>query len=102
MGAEKEPSFWNISKELNDPPAPANRMKLHNNLRIDATVKQKKHRRDLQTREMKVKPFTNIRPAGPDAAPQPQTTYSLANCDQYITPDCLRALYNFANGTLAV
>ncbi|KAE9370750.1 subtilisin-like protein [Stipitochalara longipes BDJ] len=70
-------------------------------IHFDATVKQKKHRRDLQTREMKVKPFPIIHPK-PNAAPQPQVTYSLANCDQYITPDCLRALYNFTNGTLAV
>jgi len=73
----------------------------HTNPHIDATVKQKKQRRDLQTREMKVKPFPIIHP-NPNAAPQPQITYSLANCDEYITPDCLRALYNFTNGTLAV
>ncbi|MCJ1435182.1 hypothetical protein MMC27_004553 [Xylographa pallens] len=36
----------------------------------------------------------------PDAA-TPATVYSLANCNQYITPECLRALYNFTNGTLA-
>ncbi|MCJ1404465.1 hypothetical protein MMC11_007690 [Xylographa trunciseda] len=36
----------------------------------------------------------------PDAA-VPETVYSLANCNQYVTPDCLRALYNFTNGTLA-
>lgn len=51
---------------------------------------------------MKVKPFTNIHPGSPDAVPQPDVTYSLANCDQYITPECLRALYNFSNGTLGV
>lgn len=61
-----------------------------------------KQRRDLHTREMKVKPFTNIHPGNPDAVPQPDVTYSLANCDQYITPECLRALYNFSNGTLGV
>lgn len=43
-----------------------------------------------------------IQPAGPDAAPQPEVTFSLENCDEYITPDCLRALYNFVNGTLGV
>jgi tripeptidyl-peptidase-1 len=51
---------------------------------------------------MKVKPFTNIQPGNPDVVPKPDVTYSLANCDQYITPECLRALYNFSNGTLAV
>jgi tripeptidyl-peptidase-1 len=29
-----------------------------------------------------------------------QVTFSLANCNTYITPDCLRALYNLPNGTL--
>ena len=102
MGAEEQPSFGNKSQELSESQLLKIVLKSHNNLRIDATVKQKKHRRDLQTREMKVKPFPIIHPAGPDAVPQPQITYSLANCDQYITPDCLRALYNFTNGTLAV
>ena len=27
--------------------------------------------------------------------------FTLSNCNQYITPDCLRALYNAPNGTLA-
>ena len=67
---------------------------------FDASVKAKKKRRDLQTREMIVRPVPGARPA-PDAVPQPQVTYSLANCYEYITPDCLRALYNFTNGTLA-
>ena len=34
-------------------------------------------------------------------SPSPGVVYNLANCNQYITPDCLRALYNFSNGTLA-
>ena len=36
--------------------------------------------------------------ASPDVAPQP---FSLTTCNTQITPDCLRALYNFPNGTLA-
>ena len=41
-------------------------------------------------------------PGGPSTeAAQPQVSFTLANCNQYITPDCLRALYNFPNGTLA-
>lgn len=35
----------------------------------------------------------------PNAA-QPAVTFNLTNCNQYITPDCLRALYNIPNGTL--
>lgn len=29
-----------------------------------------------------------------------QVSFNTANCDTYITPDCLRLLYNFPNGTL--
>jgi len=36
--------------------------------------------------------------ANPDIAPQP---FSLTTCNTQITPDCLRALYSFPNGTLA-
>lgn len=34
------------------------------------------------------------------AVPEPAVTFNLANCNTYITPDCLRALYNIPNGTL--
>ena len=34
----------------------------------------------------------------PDVAPQP---FALTTCNTQITPDCLRALYNLPNGTLA-
>lgn len=70
-------------------------------VQFDATVKQKPKRRDLSKREMKVRPFPIAVP-GPEVAPTPEVTYSLANCYEYTTPDCLRALYNFTNGTLAV
>lgn len=36
--------------------------------------------------------------ADPDIAPQP---FALSTCNTQITPDCLRALYNLPNGTLA-
>ena len=36
--------------------------------------------------------------ADADVAPQP---FALTTCNTQITPDCLRALYNFTNGTLA-
>ena len=36
--------------------------------------------------------------ADPDIAPLP---FALTTCNTQITPDCLRALYNFTNGTLA-
>lgn len=67
---------------------------------FDAIVKTKKKRRDLQGRAMQVRPFPIVHP-GPEVAPTPQVTYNLANCYQYVTPECLRALYGFSNGTLA-
>ena len=72
---------------------------------FDATIKLEKKRRDLEGRSLKVKPVTQIKenpnPITEHAVPQPQITFSLANCFTYITPDCLRVLYNFTNGTLA-
>ena len=38
--------------------------------------------------------------AGPNISPA-TNAYTLSNCNQYITPECLRALYSFSNGTLA-
>ncbi len=70
-------------------------------IHFDATVKPKKQRRDLEGRSMKVRPVTQIMP-GHDVAPQPQVVYNLTNCYQYVTPDCLRALYGVPNGTLAL
>lgn len=33
--------------------------------------------------------------------PDVSAAYTLANCNQFVTPDCLRALYKLPNGTLA-
>jgi tripeptidyl-peptidase-1 len=70
-------------------------------IQFDAIVKSKPKRREdgLQRREIAVRPVPGAHPK-PDAVPQPQVTFSLANCNTYITPDCLRALYGFPNGTL--
>ena len=38
---------------------------------------------------------------GPGADPDAAQPFSLATCNTQITPDCLRALYNLPNGTLA-
>lgn len=67
---------------------------------FDAIVKTKKKRRDLQGRDIQTKPVPIAVP-GPEVAPTPQVVYNLANCYEYTTPDCIRALYNFTNGTLA-
>ena len=43
--------------------------------------------------------------AAPGMSPEVSMTgsaFTLANCNTYITPDCLRALYNFPNGTLGI
>lgn len=66
-------------------------------VQFDAIVKTHKKRRDL---DAAVRPSHGGK-KGADVAPSSQVTYSLANCNTYITPDCLRALYNFTNGTLA-
>jgi tripeptidyl-peptidase I len=66
-------------------------------IQFDAIVKTRMKRRDV---DESVKP-THGGKKGAAAPAASQITYSLANCNQYITPDCLRALYNFTNGTLA-
>ena len=38
---------------------------------------------------------------GPGADPDAAQPFSLSTCNTQITPDCLRALYSFSNGTLA-
>ena len=38
---------------------------------------------------------------GPGAQPDAAQPFDLSTCNTQITPDCLRALYNFPNGTLA-
>jgi len=75
---------------------------------FDALVKPKKKVRNLESRKIRTKPFpiaklgpSPISRPGTDAVPQPQVTFTLANCFTYVTPDCLRALYGFPNGTLA-
>ena len=70
-------------------------------IHFDATVRPKKQRRDLQGRSLKVKPVSQVKP-NPNAVPQPAVTFSLANCYTYVTPECLRALYGFTNGTLSL
>jgi tripeptidyl-peptidase-1 len=69
---------------------------------FDATVTQKEKRRDLQKREMSVKPVPQAQPNPEAEVPQPEISFTLANCYQYITPDCLRSLYNFTNESLAL
>ncbi|KAE8454178.1 hypothetical protein EG329_005103 [Mollisiaceae sp. DMI_Dod_QoI] len=67
---------------------------------FDATVKKERKRRDLQSRSLNIRPLPQVVPS-PDTAVQPQVVFNLTNCNTYITPDCLRALYNFTNGTLS-
>lgn len=74
---------------------------------MDATVKVKPKKRSLDKRTLE--PVSDIKPGAiietfdnvHNVSPQPQVTYSLANCNTYVTPDCLRALYQFSNGTLS-
>lgn len=71
-------------------------------IHFDAMVKPKKTRRDLQGRSLSTKPGTQVKQKPDALVPQPAVTFSLANCYTYVTPDCLRSLYNFTNGTLAL
>ncbi|TVY34558.1 Tripeptidyl-peptidase [Lachnellula subtilissima] len=75
-------------------------------IHFDALVKPKKNRRDLEKRSVRVRPTPQIKKGsdigpGTDLSPD-ATKYTLANCYEYVTPECLRALYNFTNGTLAL
>jgi tripeptidyl-peptidase-1 len=63
-------------------------------------LKDKRKTRSLDSRELKAAPISNLH-LDPEAVPQPELVFSLANCFAVITPDCLRALYGFPNGTLA-
>jgi tripeptidyl-peptidase-1 len=67
---------------------------------FDATVKQTPKRRDLERRDIKGKPVSHAMQGAQVSAQE--TTYNLTNCDKYTTPDCLRALYSFTNGSLAL
>jgi tripeptidyl-peptidase I len=66
-------------------------------IQFDAIAKTRMKRRDLDD---SVKPSHGGK-KGATVPAASQVTYSLANCNTYITSDCLRALYNFTNGTLA-
>ncbi|KAF6238225.1 hypothetical protein HO173_003505 [Letharia columbiana] len=81
---------------------------VHFDTKIVGDPEQRKEKRDGQSFQpgnsdnngfLPKKGPTIIGPgADPDVAPQP---FALSTCDTQITPDCLRALYNFTNGTLA-
>jgi tripeptidyl-peptidase-1 len=73
---------------------------------FDAYATPTRKRRGLQgrstsERSLDVKPIQIVHP-GPDLGPVPEIQYNLTNCYQYTTPECLRALYNLPNGTLAL
>lgn len=73
---------------------------------FDAKPSQQKKRRDIEKRTPPHMPGKissgPVQPKqGVTLDPQAtQVTFNTANCDTYITPDCLRLLYNFPNGTL--
>ena len=70
-------------------------------IRFDATIKQKKKRRSIESRGLSIKPVLQVMP-NPLAADAAAVTFTLANCYEYTTPDCLRSLYNFNNGLFAL
>ena len=78
---------------------------VHFDTKISASDKERT-KRDLPTNLNPGNPNNPWKPkkgkviAGPNIVPATDA-YTLSNCNQYVTPDCLRALYNFGNGTLA-
>ncbi len=66
-------------------------------VQFDAIVKTRKKRKEEPDR---VLPTVGGK-KGSDVAEAAKVKFTLANCNTYVTPDCLRALYNFTNGTLA-
>jgi len=81
---------------------------VHFDTKIVADPEHSKQKRDIPANLQPGNPNSGFLPkkgktisgpgAAPDAAPQP---YSLTTCNTQITPECLRALYSFPNGTLA-
>ncbi len=65
---------------------------------FDAIVKLKAKRAE---HSLKVKPTPQLVP-DPLRTPLSEVTFNLTNCDRYITPECLRALYGLQNGSLAL
>ena len=81
---------------------------VHFDVKVSSDADRRLKRRDLTDNPL----FGSLPKQGkvissPGASPQvasPEIAtpeFTLANCDQYITPECLRALYNLPNGTLA-
>jgi tripeptidyl-peptidase-1 len=67
-------------------------------IHFDAIVKLKA-KRAKEAHSLKVKPTSQLVP-DPLRVPLSEVVFNLTNCDHYITPECLRALYDLPNGTL--
>ena len=81
---------------------------VHFDVKTYANANRKARRRDLTDNPLfgslpkqgKVISSSGVGTQG--ASPEAVTpAFTLANCNEYITPECLRALYNFPNGSLA-
>ena len=79
---------------------------VHFDTKITADPKQKK-KRDIPPKLQPGNPNNGFLPKkgktikGPGASPDAAQPFDLSTCDTMITPDCLRALYDFPNGTLS-
>ena len=81
---------------------------VHFDTKISADPEQRQKKRDIPSNLKPGDPSSGFLPkkgktisgpgAAPNVAPEP---FALTTCNTQITPDCLRALYNFPNGTLA-
>jgi tripeptidyl-peptidase-1 len=69
---------------------------------FDLAVKSKSKRTDLEGRAVETiktkRPTPDIHP-DPLRVPLSSVQFSLANCNRYITPECLQTLYQLPNGT---
>lgn len=80
---------------------------VHFDTKIVADPSKPKQKRDIPDKLKLGKPGNGFLPKkgptikGPGISPEAAQPFALTTCNTQITPDCLRALYNLPNGTLA-
>ena len=68
-------------------------------IQFDAIVKLKGKRSEIERRAgLRVRPTSQMVP-DPQRVPLSSVTFNLTNCNRYITPECLRALYSLPEGS---
>ena len=80
---------------------------VHFDTKITTDPAQRKAKRDIPDNLKPGNPSSGFLPKkgptikGPGASPDAAQPFDLTTCNTMVTPDCLRALYGFPNGTLA-